>query len=72
MLADIASSVRALAMGVYHTYPGGRFAGEVAVFDSQRPAVVDRSSNLQNIFVRHMISSKWGLKDIASQRNVSG
>ena len=34
-------------MGSYYTYPGvGRIAGEVAVFDSQGPVVVDRSAAL--------------------------
>jgi hypothetical protein len=37
--------VRALAMGSYYTYPVvGRIAGEVAVFDSQGPEVLDRSA----------------------------
>jgi hypothetical protein len=31
-------------MGSYYTYPVGRIAGEVAVFYSQGPAVVDRSA----------------------------
>jgi hypothetical protein len=38
--------VGALAMRSYYTYHVGRIAGEVAVFDSQGPAVVDRSANL--------------------------
>jgi hypothetical protein len=37
-------SVRALAMGSYYTYLVGRITGEVAVFDSQGPAVEDRST----------------------------
>jgi hypothetical protein len=33
-------------MRSYYTYRVGRIAGEVAVFDSQGPVVVDRSSIL--------------------------
>jgi hypothetical protein len=35
-----------VAMGSYYTYLAGRIAGEVAVFDSQGPGVVDRSAVL--------------------------
>ena len=39
--------VGALAMGSYYTYIAvDRIAGEVAVFDSQGPGVVDRSAPL--------------------------
>ena len=38
--------VGALAMGSCYTYRVGRIAGEVAVFDSQGPAVADRSAVL--------------------------
>jgi len=39
--------VGALAMGSYYTYPAvDRIAGEVAVFCSQGPGVVDRSAVL--------------------------
>ena len=31
----------------YYTYHAGRIAGEVAVFDSQGPVVVDRSAALR-------------------------
>ena len=43
---DFEHFVGALAMGSYYTYIFGRIAGEVAVFDSQGPAVADRSAVL--------------------------
>jgi hypothetical protein len=49
--------VGALAMGSCYTYRVGRIAGEVAVFDSQGPAVPDRSAVLQEICTQQLVQN---------------
>ena len=49
--------MRALAEGSYYTYLGGRIAGEVAVIDSQGPAVPDRSAVLQEICTQQLVQN---------------
>jgi hypothetical protein len=56
-------------MGSKYTYPAGRIAGEVAVFDSQGPAVPDRSAVLQEICTQQLVQN--GGRNIASEGTIT-